>query len=554
MKRTPGARLAWAPLCALLVLAACSGRRKPIAVGREGAPAVEVVEATAPTQHPKLPLIDEQEPDDDREHAQPLEPGKGIRGTLAAPRTVKGKLVGDEDWYSWLQGGVPRDAGFDEARIELSGIPGIDLALEIFDGDGKRLWLANDGGPGQPEIVPNLAVTPGHTYYARVHEQLQKGAAPKSDPAHAYELTVVSAPAPAGDEREPNDDLAHATPLDGVGDSSGFYGRRRDEDWLRVPLPRAAAESKSTLRLELGPVEGVVPLVRVQGEKEQLAEARGGRGEELRLRNVGLGASTGAAPSAVFVLVKASEGYSSEQRWMLKMGIEPALDGAEREPNNSPAQANELALAGGTAQVSGFLWPGDLDVFRVTGAAADALLSFDVDGVERVDLKLERISADGKPLVRADDAGAGQSEALPPWPVGDALIRVSARARDTAFEAPYRLTVTAAPPAPDEEREPNNNPTQATPWLPGAQLMRGHLAPRGDEDWYAFVGPPGKSRASVRVEGGPPAVARIVDEARLPLPPGGALTVGKRYYVVVKGASDKAASARDPYTVTLQLE
>ena len=62
-----------------------------------------------------------------------------------------------------------------------------------------------------------------------------------------------------------------------------------------------------------------------------------------------------------------------------------------------------------------------------------------------VDLKLERLGGDGKVLARADDAGAGQGELLPPGRAGDGSCASARAARDTAFDAPYRLTVTAAP-------------------------------------------------------------------------------------------------------------
>jgi len=109
-----------------------------------------------------VPLVDEAEPDDDTAHAQPLEPGKGIRGTIGNPKTVRGKPTSDEDFYSWTEGGSaapaalppppgtpPAPVVFNEARIELSPVPGLDLVLEALDGDGKRLWLANDAGQGR---------------------------------------------------------------------------------------------------------------------------------------------------------------------------------------------------------------------------------------------------------------------------------------------------------------------------------------------------------------------------------------------------------------------
>ncbi|HEX8954131.1 MAG TPA: hypothetical protein VF945_19885, partial [Polyangia bacterium] len=466
-------------LLLLALLIGCN-HRKPIAVRGDLGPSVEVVDPTAqrPTSAPKQPLVDEKEPDDDVAHAQPMEPGKGIRGTITAK---------DVDVFSWMDPGAPRDmGGFDYARIELTGVPAIDLALDVLDGDGKRLLTVNDGGPGEYEVIPNVGVDPAHTYYLRVHEV----GAQKGDPDHAYELTVTTWKAADSDEREPNDDAAHATPVkltSGTsGDVSGFFGRKHDEDWLSLSLAGVPAkDGRATLRLELAPPPDVATSLKVTapGKKELFAEARGAKNDELRLRNVGVDTAAGAA----LIALRAVDGKSTEARWVLRVGVEPPLDGAEREPNNDVAHATPLTLQGSTAQVAGFLWPGDVDVYRVAGAAPEAQLAFDVDGVDKVDLKLERLGADGKAWVRADDGPVGQGETLPPAKAGDALVRVSARARDTAFDAPYRLTVTMTQPPPDEEREPNDGMTTATPWLPGAAQMHGRLAPRGDEDWYAFA-------------------------------------------------------------------
>ena len=379
---------------------------------------------------------------------------------------------------------------------------------------------------------------------------MHEAGAPKGDATHSYELTVTAAKAAESDEREPNDDVAHATPVKlsngTTGDVSGFFGRKRDEDWLNVSLAGVPAkDGRATLRLELAPAAEVAPSLKVVAGKEVFAEARGAKNDELRLRNVGVTTAAGA----VAVVLRAVEGRSPDARWGLRIGLEPPLDGAEREPNNDVAHATPLVLAGGTAQIAGFLWPGDSDVYRVTGAAPESQLSFDVDGVDKVDLKLERIGADGKSWVRADDASVGQGETLPPAKAGDALVRVSARARDTAFDAPYRLTATMAQPVPAEEREPNDGMTTATPWLPGATAMRGRLAPRGDEDWYAFTAT--ATPAGAHFSGPMPASVKIVDEQRRVVTPGTPLTAGKRYFVVVKAAAEKTSNPRELYTVTL---
>ncbi|HEX8953912.1 MAG TPA: hypothetical protein VF945_18775, partial [Polyangia bacterium] len=158
--------------------------------------------------------------------------------------------------------------------------------------------------------------------------------------------------------------------------------------------------------------------------------------------------------------------------------------------------------------------------------------------------------ADGKSWVRADDAAVGQGEVLPPARAGEGLVRVSARPRDTAFDAPYRLTVTMAQPVPDEEREPNDGMTTATPWLPGSATMRGRLAPRGDEDWFSFTAT-AASPAGAHFSGPLPASVKIVDDARRVVPPGTPLVAGKRYFVVIKAAGERASNPRELYTVTL---
>lgn len=532
------------PLVLLLFLCtgACQERRKPLKLAGDAGPAVVVVDPVKRTA-PPLPLVDEQEPDDDLKHAQPIEAGKGIRGTIGSPKTVKGRPAGDEDVYTWVESGSAPDGGFLAARVELSGVPGLDLSLEILDGDGKRLWLASDAPVGEGEVIPNLAVEPGHTYYARVRSLTpQAGERP-------YELVVRAAPPPPGDEREPNDDAARATVLPALSDASGFYGRKRDEDLFQLP----AQSEPGTLRLEVGPVEGVVPQVRVLDGQTVVAEAKAGRGDELRLRNVGL--PDRSRPH--YVALRALDGRNPDVRWTLRLGWEPPLDGAEREPNDTPARATPLSLEGGAAQVAGFLWPGDADLFRVTGAAG-GLVTVELEAPERVDVRLERLDGGGKPLVRADEGGPGKPERLPPWPGGDFLLRVSARPRDSAFDAPYRLTVTPQPADPELEREPNNTPQEATPLGQGQAAVRGFIAPRGDEDVYRFVAPAGSARVTAEAAG---LTVRLTDEAKAPLGPAqglgrasGPVVAGKTYYVSVKGAGDKSASAAAPYTLSLRFE
>ena len=532
----------------LVLLFGCRERRKPIAIAGDAGPAVVVVD---PTPHklaaalPQVPLVDEKEPDDDLAHAQPLEPQKGIKGTLAAAHVVKGKPASDVDVYVFTEMGAGGDGGarFHEARITLAGVAGVDLVLTALDGDGKKLAVANEGGAGEGEILPNLAVEPGRTYYLEVKAA---GAPPAAETA-PYQLVMQSQPAPAGAEKEPNDDAAPATQLESMSEASGFYGKRHDEDFLALPVQLPGAGG--ILRVELGAVDGVAPLLKISNDKEVIAAARAPKGEELRLRNVGV--PPGA--SRLIVELKAAEGKNLDARWLIKVGVEPPLEGAEKEPNDGVAQANAVQAG---QSLSGFLWPGDADVYCI----AQEFVLVEADGLEGVDLKLDRLTPQGKVLQHADDAGTGKGEKLPPVP-GASCVRVSGRARDAAFDAPYRISFREIGASDDLEREPNDAAASATHIPDGRTAMRGWLAPKGDEDWYRFTAPAGKAKVTVHVDGGAlPMALKLVDENKMPLQPAtsktsasGPIVPGKSYLVSVR-AQEHAADALNPYNLTLTFE
>jgi hypothetical protein len=212
--------------------------------------------------------------------------------------------------------------------------------------------------------------------------------------------------------------------------------------------------------------------------------------------------------------------------------------------------------------VSGFLWPGDADCYSVR-FAAPTVAKVELEAPEGVDVKLEWIaqSPDGtvEVLARADDGGPGKPELLPN-PAGDKLLlRVTARARDTAFDAPYQVTVTAIGDDGAGEREPNGVPGRATAIEVGRPL-RAFLAPRGDEDWYKLAAPAaGQLRATA--QGGPRGLTvTLYDESRAPVGGSsgasakGPVEAGRSYYVVVRDPAGKASDPRNAYTLSLSVE
>ena len=529
-------------------------------------------------------LMDEQEPNDDLEHAQPLQLPKGIKGTIApapaARRTVgrtKGRMEGrmggpaaprgDVDYYRWTVGGV----GKQTARVELEGAPGFTPALDALDENGEKIVAAapaSDGASGEPLVIPNLAVEGGRTLYFRVSAQssgdrVDKANSPQvglPEQPHAYSLTVLPSPWLAGEEEEPNDAPDRANAMAGP-EASGFFGRRHDEDWLR--LQGGNRPAGATVRLELSAIEGVTPSLRVTDAAGKVAvQAHGARGDELRLRNAPLIAAADAA-GVTLVGLRAEGGWSGDTRWTLRTLVESPLDGAEVEPNDTLPTATLVDAARG---VSGFLWPGDIDLFKVH-LAGPSIARVELEVPEGVDAKLEWLDEGSHVRMRSDEGGPGKSETLPALfqAGGDLYVRVSARPHDTAFDSPYKLTFLVTPDDGETEHEPNANAAEATP-ISAGRAMRGFLFPRRDEDWYRVIAPDGVTAITAEAQGGPSGLeVKITDEKGMSIGKGkggsgpgmvasAAAQAGASLFVVVRDASAKQASSSDPYRLTVAFE
>src|SRR5579883_3145452 len=420
------ARSGW--LLAIAPLAMGCSRRPHVGARGDAGPAVVLVERAPPPARDdamaRLPATDEVEPNDDILHAQTLAPGTAVRANLEA----RPGQPADVDWY---QVAIPATANAGpsvlriEARPETQAAP---LRLEAHEVDGKPITDAEpvpDAPAGAATVIPNLAVDAGRTI------ALMVTAARATPVAVPYRLAVTVAPLGADEEREPNDRIEQASPLAlGVAES-GYFGRRGDRDWLRL-APDAGVPDGGALSIELSAVDGVSAEVRVGEGRHAIAEARGGRGEEVRMKN---------APAAGALLLEARAGANVDERWSLRVNAAPAIDGAEREPNDKPSLANPLS--GDIGQVAGWLWPGDHDVYRLTAPASPSALRLELVPPAGVDVKLERLNDKGSVLLKVDEGKVGQTErieGLAVAPGESVLVRVSARAHDTAFDAPYQLS------------------------------------------------------------------------------------------------------------------
>jgi serine/threonine protein kinase len=148
-----------------------------------------------------------------------------VRGTIGTPINDR---ESDVDYFRVPAGQGPRSL---HARLE--GIPGVDLVLELFDGQGRRIAKSDARGRGLGEWLQPTAIGPTEAYVA-VREVWIDGTPPTVNALDPYTLTVRWGPPQPDWELEPNDWPASATPLPESGRVRGYLGSAEDRDWFSI--------------------------------------------------------------------------------------------------------------------------------------------------------------------------------------------------------------------------------------------------------------------------------------------------------------------------------
>lgn len=375
-----------------LALCGCRDKRKPI--GRaDGGPSVVVSDGRAPDLGVQAGAP-EREPNDTVAQAQVL--AGRVSGAVSAK---------DVDVYRVDAVAVDVDGGVSVADVVVSS-GDAPIELQLLDDKGKTILSRATEGHGEARITSL---------------QLPAWLRVRGKAAATYSIDATARTSTAGEEVEPNDDVKRANALPESGAATGTLDPG-DRDSIGLP----ASPDLGTWRVELAAIPDVAPKLELRRGDQVVATSRGGKGGELRLRNLPGG------PQLTLTL-RSADG-SSTQPYALRVATEPPIDAAvEREPNDDVAHATKVQAG----DVAGYLWPGDVDVFCAEGAGVGA----HVDGIPDVDFKLELLDGAGKPIAKADEGKRGSAEQLAVDPRAR-CVRLSAHGRDTAFDAPYRLTVT----------------------------------------------------------------------------------------------------------------
>ncbi|WP_199732811.1 MULTISPECIES: ABC transporter substrate-binding protein [Corallococcus] len=386
--------------------------------------------------------LTEQEPNERPDQSLALTRDSVVTGGLAAEPN---KL--DEDWYR-LAPGAPRIAD-----VTVSGLPGGDIKLDVYDQDRNRLVGVNSDGEGKGERLPNLFVEKERWV---VVSPARKGM------GGAYTLEVKYRAPNDGEEREPNDRAVDAAALPLGQTVTAFLGHSGDEDWYRVELP------------DTGTPGGEVP---VQAPAPDTAPAA-----------PGAPAPTGAAVPPPSVPDET-----------------PVID-----DNAAPSPSPEGTFAGGEPPATPPATPpaGEIAGEAAGSAVVDAgiplppevpsvALKIELSAVEGVRPEISVLSAaeaplftlqgkEGEPLALRNIGVRATDRVVYLVVKGGWVGTGKAQRRTFNAQVPYTLTVSQEEAGAHAELEPNDELTKATP-LTGAGYREGFLSPKSDVDNYVLT-------------------------------------------------------------------
>jgi hypothetical protein len=206
------------------------------------------------------PSTFEKEPNDIAAMATLLPRDKPVSGKVGDPRR-DGEP--DFDYYR-----IPAGPGPRAVTAKITGVPDVDLVLELFDGSGKLVSKADHAREGEGESLGPVAIGGGEAF-VRARPVWTAGAPPVAGSDTPYELTVDWGKPRPDWELEPNDAPAIANKITKEMAVSGYLAASEDQDWFLVTVPPG-------MRLD-GRVDGIdgIDLVILLGEDKKRIDTAG---------------------------------------------------------------------------------------------------------------------------------------------------------------------------------------------------------------------------------------------------------------------------------------
>jgi len=411
--------------------------------------------------------------------------------------------------------------------------------------DGAAVVVAPE--PKEGEVVAVAEVEPNDTISKAQHLLV----APAAPAAVAGAVAWVAKGRPDVDVYR----IDLPGPDGGVPDAAAVAPARPDGgDAAAVPVPRP----KQIVRIEVTPEATVAMKIEVLDPvgKTVLSVGPGDPGQVVAVPNLALG------PQAPFIRVRRSAPSDAPGTYKVVFRVLPLDPGAEIEPDDTTAQANDLVIPG---EAIGYLgWRKDQDVFRLpTAALAEgSVLAADLDPIPNVSSRLALVDAAGKKLSEArgrrGERVALRNVLVPP---GTAQLFLIATAEfGSNADQRYDVRVNAELPKAGAEAEPNDDAAHAQVVTDGT--IQGYVA-RGDVDVFRYsvttpvtvtaeLALPERATAKLEISneaGVTLARGKPIGKGRKPLGAGLQVEAGTVLIRVIAGSGE--GNPDDPYKLTV---
>ena len=306
------------------------------------------------------------EPNDTRVTANSISTGIGLQGYYSP---AFNKLNEDpdhqsreEDWYSFtIDSSVALPLLCD---VELTGVPGINSVLGLYDGEGNELGLANASPNNEGEVISGAGLKETGTYYIMVSSNDYQ-----ANNDVPYMLSVHTREYDPGLEMEPNNTRDNATLI--MRDSiSGMIYPDADTDYYMYK----SGNMGDYYRISLAPPDDMDITFTVEDVKgkEMYSVDNGTAGEKEIYPNAWCGGD-------FYIKVNGKRGqYSRELPYSLAVFRVNVPHLQDREPNDD--KENAVKVEGDT--IAGFMsFRGDRDYYLVKYPVRSRR-EFRVSGVE----------------------------------------------------------------------------------------------------------------------------------------------------------------------------
>jgi hypothetical protein len=419
----------------------------------------------------------ETEPNDTKETAQEMQLGESIEGYFQKDN--------DYDWYKL----VVNKPGKNYIRIDLSGVPGIDSELRLYDEKVNTLWDVRDSDKDGPEQIVHFPVSPG-IYYVRIYGG---GKAAKEK----YILsTRITDPWQEGQESEPNDRFESANELRVGQNVGGYFEKKYDNDWYKLIVDKPG---KSLVQIDVTPVPGVNIQLNIRdadGRSIWDIDETGAGGPES-IFNLAL------AQGTYYIQLSAREANINNHYVLHTRILGPWQEGQEAEPNDKKENATELRLG---QSVEGYYQrDNDYDWYQlVVDKPGKSNIQIDLSAVPGVDEMFEILDKDGKELWRADDASKGEPQSVKYFTIVEGVYYIMVRGYQKNITNKYILSTRLLGPwQENEEAEPNDRIGWASEIKLNAPIT-GRINSQDDTDYYVLNVPePGVEMIVMQLSGIP---------------------------------------------------